>query len=187
MTAPPCPVRRRLLHGLPQALALASAAALPTAVRAAPDEDRRLKLHHTHTGEVLEITYAEAGRWLDPALRRIDLFLRDHYSGAVGRIDPAVLDQIHAVQRQLGHRGAVMIVSGYRSPDTNEFLRSHRGGGVARHSLHMDGRAIDLRLQGVALAELHQAALSLEAGGVGLYSADDFVHLDTGRRRRWGA
>ncbi|HEX6363700.1 MAG TPA: DUF882 domain-containing protein, partial [Albitalea sp.] len=115
----------------------------------------------------------------------LNRFLRDHYTGDVGRIDPQVFDLLHRVQGLLGHRDALEVISGYRSPATNTRLQQTRGGGVATRSLHMDGRAIDVRLRGVPLAEVRDAALSLQAGGVGYYPHEQFVHLDTGRVRRW--
>ena len=77
------------------------------------------------------------------------------------------------------------IISGYRSPATNEKLRQTGGGGVARRSLHMDGRAIDVRLAGCRLSQLRDLALAMNAGGVGYYPTSAFVHLDTGRVRSW--
>jgi uncharacterized protein YcbK (DUF882 family) len=112
-------------------------------------------------------------------------FLRDHYTGEVGSMDPQLFDLLHRVRRALGSTAAFQVISGYRAPATNLRLRLTRGGGVARNSLHTEGRAIDVRLPGVALAELRDAALSLRAGGVGFYPREDFVHLDTGRVRHW--
>lgn len=111
--------------------------------------------------------------------------VREQQAARVGLIDPGLLDLVWGVQQALGHRGEVQIISGYRSPLTNERLRTTRGGGVARHSLHMDGRAVDVRLSGVPLAELRDAARALQAGGVGYYADENFVHLDTGRVRTW--
>ena len=118
-------------------------------------------------------------------LGRLNVFLRDHSRGQVGVMDPQLFEQLHQVRTLLGARMPYQVISGYRSPRTNEHLRQTRGGGVATRSLHMDGRAIDIRLPGVPLAELRDAALSLQAGGVGYYPGEQFVHLDTGRVRRW--
>jgi uncharacterized protein YcbK (DUF882 family) len=183
----PFTTRRQFLHRA----AGAAAVALPLAARPAraatpPAGERRLSLLHTHTRERVELTYAVGARYLPAALATLDRFLRDHYSGDVGRIDPRLYDLLHRVQRELGaDEHMVEIVSAYRSPATNARLRETRGGGVARHSLHLEGRAIDLRLQGVALADLRDAARSLAAGGVGYYAREQFVHLDTGRVRTW--
>ena len=100
-------------------------------------------------------------------------------------IDPQVFDLMHGVQQALGTERVFEIISGYRCPATNDKLRSTRGGGVAKKSLHMEGRAIDVRLPGVPLGELRDAALSLRGGGVGYYASSQFVHLDTGRVRSW--
>lgn len=146
---------------------------------------RALAMSHTHTGEQIALTYAEGGHYLPDALGTLNRFLRDHYSGRVGVIDPRLFDLLHRVRQVLGSTAEYEVISGYRAPETNERLRLTRGGGVARHSLHMDGQAIDVRLQGVALADLRDAASSLRAGGVGFYPGERFVHLDTGRVRHW--
>ena len=100
-------------------------------------------------------------------------------------MDPELFHLLHRVRHALGVQTPFQVISGYRSPQTNETLRTTRGGGVARRSLHMDGQAIDVRLPGVPLADLRDAALSLGLGGVGFYPRDQFVHLDTGRVRNW--
>lgn len=150
---------------------------------------RALALHHTHTGERIEQVYAQGEQYLPEALGALNHFLRDHYSGIVGRIDPGLFDLLHRVQQVLGAGdrpdARFEVISGYRSPATNQFLRKTRGGGVASRSLHLQGQAIDVRLTGVPLADLRDAALSLKAGGVGYYPREQFVHLDTGRVRRW--
>lgn len=176
--------RRRLLRqgaGLATA-ALAGSLSLPARARAVP---RALGLVHTHTRETIDLVYA-VGPTYDPvALGSLNHFLRDHYSGQVGRIDPQLHDLLHAVRQALGTDRAYEVISGYRAPATNAHLKATRGGGVATRSLHMDGRAVDVRLPGVPLAELRDAALSLKAGGVGYYPRDQFVHIDTGRVRHW--
>jgi uncharacterized protein YcbK (DUF882 family) len=148
-------------------------------------DSRALALKHLHTHERIEIEYAQPAGYLQPALQALNHFLRDHYSGEVGRIDPQLFDLMHRVQHTLGSRVAYEIISGYRCPTTNRHLKQTRGGGVASRSLHMDGRAVDVRLPGVPLAELRDAALSLKLGGVGYYPNEQFVHLDTGRTRAW--
>lgn len=183
------PTRRLLLQRVARVGALAAATALPFVARqaraAAWRGERRLSLVHTHTHERLALTYAAEGEYLADALERMNRFLRDHYTGEVGRIDPPLLDLLHGVQQRLGHAGAFEIISGYRCPATNARLRREGGGGVATRSLHMDGKAIDVRLPGVPLAELRDAALDLRGGGVGYYASQQFVHVDTGRVRRW--
>ena len=146
---------------------------------------RGLTMVHTHTQERIDLVYAVDGHYDPAALGSLNRFLRDHYSGEVGVIDPQVFDLLHRVQRALGSGRAFEVISGYRCPATNTQLRETRGGGVAKHSLHMEGRAIDVRLPGVPLADLRDAALSLRGGGVGFYPREQFVHLDTGRLRSW--
>jgi len=178
--------RRHLLRRSAQLVA--TAASLPLAAQAAvarrPDA-RSLALANTHTGEQLALVYATGDHFLPDALDTLNHFLRDHYSGEVGVIDPQLIDLLHRVRQTLGTAQAFQVISGYRSPATNERLRTTRGGGVAKHSLHMDGKAIDIRLPGVALADLRDAALGLRAGGVGYYPREQFVHIDTGRVRTW--
>lgn len=173
--------RRRFLSG---AAAVALAASLPFRA-VAGDRPRRLRMTHTHTDEQIDVVYFEGGALVPEALLAIDRFLRDVRTGDVHRIDPGVLDLAwslaHAVDRPLG---TFEIVSGYRSPATNAMLHE-RSGGVAVHSLHMEGKAIDLRLRDVRTDHLRDAALGLARGGVGYYAASDFVHVDTGRVRRW--
>lgn len=165
----------------PARAAVASAAVDGSGIAGA----KRLALVHTHTGEQISLVYAEGAQYEPEALRSLDRFLRDHYSGSVGRIDPRLYDLLHRLQTSLEARGPFEIISGYRDERTNAHLRQTRGGGVARKSLHMEGRALDVRLQGVALADLRDAALSLRAGGVGFYPRSGFVHVDTGRVRSW--
>lgn len=181
----PYATRRTFLHRVGVAASVAMPLSARTARAATPDE-RRLAFVHTHTGERLHITYAQGGAYPSAAMSTLARFLRDHYSGEVGRIDPALYDLLYRVQRELAAPDAVIeVVSAFRGAATNERLRATRGGGVARHSLHLEGRAIDLRLQGVELASLRDAAIALGGGGVGYYARERFVHLDTGRVRRW--
>lgn len=145
---------------------------------------RRLTFYHTHTGETLDVVYRERGGYLQAALASIDRFLRDFRTGESHPIDPALLDQLHDIRTVLGASGRIEIISGYRSPQTNEMLRG-KSQGVARRSLHMEGRALDIRLTDVAIQDLHSAALELRRGGVGYYPESRFIHIDTGRVRRW--
>lgn len=145
---------------------------------------RALSFYHTHTAERLRITYAERGRILPDALEQISRFLRDFRNGATHPIDPTLLDTLYEMQQRTGSSGPYEIISAYRSPQTNEMLRANTGG-VAQRSLHMEGRAMDVRLRGVATTDLRRVALDLQAGGVGYYPDSDFVHVDTGRVRTW--
>ncbi len=149
---------------------------------------RSLAFNHTHTRERISVVYAANGDYVPDALSQLNRFLRDHYSGTVGRMDPQLFDLLHQVRLALGGKSlsAYDVISGYRCPETNNHLRNSRGGGVAKRSLHMEGKAIDVRIPGVPLAELRDAATSLKAGGVGYYPNEQFVHLDTGRVRSWG-
>jgi len=174
--------RRRLLGGLAAAAGLL--ALFPRRALALRGGERRLFLLDTHSGERLEVTYFRDGAYLGDALDRLDGFLRDFRTGERHRMDPALLDLLHELALATSSAAPFQVVSGYRSPQTNAALRA-RGGGQARHSLHMEGRAIDVRLADVPSEALRDAALALSRGGVGFYRAEDFVHVDTGRVRRW--
>jgi uncharacterized protein YcbK (DUF882 family) len=173
--------RRILLKGV-ACLPFAFASTRSLAVRAA--EERVLAFHHTHTDERLEVVFSAGGAYRPDALRAINALLRDFRTGDLHPIDPRLLEILHALCSRCGG-GVFEIISGYRSPRTNATLRS-ASGGVAEHSLHLEGRAIDVRLRGSRTARLRDAAISLAQGGVGYYPRSDFVHLDTGRVREWG-
>jgi uncharacterized protein YcbK (DUF882 family) len=145
----------------------------------------RLRLFHTHTGERLDIVYRRGDAYVPEALARLNEYLRDHRTGAVLAYDPLVFDLLYDISAKLGRPdGEIDVVCGYRSPWSNEFLRTH-GHGVAVHSLHMEAKAIDIRIPGVESSSLRDAALTLHRGGVGYYAKSDFVHVDVGRVRRW--
>ena len=146
---------------------------------------RKIAVHNLHTGESLDEVFWEGGRYVDDALSAVNHVLRDFRTGEVHAIDPRLLDLLDTLAKKTEAATPFQVVSGYRSPRTN--ARLHREShGVAEHSLHMKGMAIDIRLAGVDLSRLHQAALSLGAGGVGYYPASDFVHVDVGPVRSWG-
>lgn len=174
------PSRRRFIGGL--CAALATVAWRPGL--ASDAEPQELRFHHTHTGENLSIAYRDAGGYIPEALDELNRFLADFRTGESLPIDPGVFDIMRTVQDLTGGKGTYEIISAYRSPATNAELRS-RSRGVAKRSLHMDGKAIDLRLTGVDLSRLRDAAWSLQSGGVGYYPKSNFVHIDTGRVRRW--
>ena len=159
-------------------------AAAPVAVWARGSECRALSFVHTHTGETLSCVYYQGAGYDPGTLVRVNHFLRDFRTGEAHVIDPGVLDILFAVRSRADRDDPFHVISGYRSPATNAFLRS-RSSGVARHSLHMEGRAIDVRLPGFSTRKLRDIGLALRRGGVGYYPASDFVHLDTGGVRSW--
>jgi uncharacterized protein YcbK (DUF882 family) len=147
--------------------------------------ERAVSLYNTHTGELLsKFVYWQDGNYIKEALDDISYLLRDHRTDEVSVFDPAVIDQVFALSRKFKVAKPFEIVSGYRSAETNRELRQ-RSRRVARHSLHIEARAIDLCLPGVPLRELRTAALSLRSGGVGYYPKKGFVHIDSGPQRRW--
>ena len=143
-----------------------------------------MNFFHTHTSERLDIVYKRDGEYIPEALTEINEFLRDFRNGEVAVIDPQLLDLIADIRDELGSDGTYEVVSAYRSSETNAMLR-RRSGGVARNSQHLLGRAIDVRLSDVETARLRNAALAMQRGGVGYYAKSNFVHIDTGRVRRW--
>jgi uncharacterized protein YcbK (DUF882 family) len=144
---------------------------------------RTLSFYNLHTGERLTTVYWEKGEYVPSALEEVDYILRDFRQNEVKPIDPTLLDLLVALRERLQSQANYEVISGYRSPVTNAMLHS-QSEGVAAHSLHMDGRAIDIRLPGRALGLVRVAALSLQRGGVGYYPGR-FVHVDTGRVRWW--
>ncbi|MGZ3375107.1 MAG: DUF882 domain-containing protein [Phenylobacterium sp.] len=164
-------------------LGLGALAAAPAA-RAADLAPRALSLLNLHTGERLNATYFEAGAYVPDALAAMDRLLRDFRTGTSHPMAPNLLDLVATLGERLGTRETIHVISGYRSPQTNAALHAHSDG-VAAHSLHMEGMAMDIRIPGVALDHLRDAALSLQRGGVGFYPGSDFVHVDVGRIRRW--
>jgi len=156
----------------------------PAAAWARAAECRSLSFVHTHTGESLSCVYYQAGCYRPATLARVNHFLRDFRTGEVHAIDPGVLDILFALRTRADRDEPFHVISGYRSPQTNAMLR-RRSTGVAQHSLHMEGRAIDVRLPGFPTQKLRELALPMRRGGVGYYPKSDFVHLDTGRVRFW--
>jgi len=170
---------------------LAGAAGLVTAGLVAPlrsmafaDSTRKLDLFHTHTGDKLSVVYFADGDYRPDGLDKINLFLRDFRTADQYPIDPKVLDVLYDLRAITVGDGEFQIISAYRSPKTNEMLRGNSSG-VAKKSLHMQGMAIDVRLPGCDTAQLRDAAIDLQRGGVGYYESSNFVHVDTGRVRRW--
>ena len=150
-------------------------------------QEYRLHFYHTHTGERLNVVYRRGDQYISEALVLLDHYLRDHRTGDVHHFDPRLFDLLYDLTASLGASGGeIDVVCGYRTPWSNEYLRTGNAHtGVARHSLHMQAEAIDIRLPGIPTAELRDAALHLHRGGVGYYRVSDFVHVDVGRVRRW--
>jgi len=146
--------------------------------------ERSVFLNNIHTGESLKTVYWHDGRYQPNAMRQINHILRDHYSGDVHQMDPQVADLLCVLHHRLGTHKPLQIVSGYRSPQTNAMLAS-MSDGVAAHSLHMEGKAVDIRIEGMHVRTIGRAAKSLRLGGVGQYPSSNFVHVDVGRVRTW--
>lgn len=173
-------------RGFLKASAAVLAAALPIKGFAAiaPAGERRLGFVHTHTGEKLSAVYWADGTYQPEGLAEIYHLLRDFRSGDVSPINTRLLDLLHSLSTKLDTSADFHVISGYRSPATNSMLAKNSSG-VAKHSLHMDGLAIDIRIPGRDLADVRRAALALQGGGVGYYPGSDFVHVDVGRVRQW--
>ena len=152
--------------------------------RAASHTERSLSFYNTHTGEQLKTCYWAEGGYVPEGIRDINHILRDHRTGDIYDMDQGLLDLLYLLQERVESQQTFQIISGYRSPKTNAMLNS-KSKGVAKRSYHMQGKAIDIRLNGCDLKQLHKAALSLKAGGVGYYPSSDFIHVDVGRVRRW--
>ena len=171
---------------LKASLVLASASGLPMVAKAsiATPAERKLSLYNTHTGESVSRVFWAEGQFVPDALQDINKVLRDHRNNAVAAIDPQLLLLLDQVNEKMGSSNTLHIISGYRSPQSNALLQETTTG-VAKHSMHMDGKAIDIRMPGRNLAEVRKAAMSLRGGGVGYYPDSQFVHMDTGRLRSW--
>ncbi len=171
---------------LDPALGADMGAALGTSLGAA-NQRYMLRLHHTHTGEDISIVYRIGDTYLPEAIEKLNYFLRDHRTQDIADYDPTEFDLLHAVMTRLRRPGGVIdIVCGYRTPESNEYLRTRSDvTGVAEHSQHMLGKAIDIQVPGVRTLALRNAALAIGAGGVGYYPTSRFVHVDVGPVREW--
>jgi uncharacterized protein YcbK (DUF882 family) len=164
-----------------------SAAATPVLAKKRNNQPRFLSLRHLHTDEKIKVAYRIGDHYQRDSLHKLNRFLRDFRTGDVAVIDPELFDLLYDIDRRLGDPGgSIEIVSAYRSPRTNAMLRktSRR---VARNSLHMSGKAVDIRFSSASTRRVRDSAVSLRRGGVGFYPRSDFVHVDTGSVRRWGA
>lgn len=154
---------------------------------ASANEVYRLHMFHTHTGESIDVVYRIGDRYLPAAIDKLNHFLRDHRTQSESHYDPKEFDVLHAIMEKLGRPdGEIDIVCGYRTPWSNNFLRTRSADtGVAKNSQHVQAKAIDIRVPGVSTAALRDTALSLHAGGVGYYPVSQFVHVDVGPVREW--
>jgi uncharacterized protein YcbK (DUF882 family) len=150
----------------------------------AKTDERKLNFYHMHTGEKLSVIYYTEGGYLNGSMQEIEYFLRDFRTDETHPIDPKLLDLLSLINESSGKKSTFEVFSGYRSPKTNNMLR-HSSNGVAKRSLHMQGKAVDIRLRDVRTADIKKIATTLKQGGVGHYKSSDFVHLDTGRFRIW--
>jgi uncharacterized protein YcbK (DUF882 family) len=157
---------------------------MPLPSLAISQQDRRLSFHNTHTGENASVVYWADGDYLADGKQEIDEILRDHRTDEVHPIDTDLLDLLYLLRAEVQGKHAFEIISGYRSPATNAALRKNSSG-VAKRSYHMQGKAIDIRLPGCDLKNLHKAAMAMQAGGVGYYPGSDFIHVDVGPYRSW--
>ena len=185
MKSPSSNSRRRFLAvgatTLAAGLSSVATSAIAGPARTTP---RSLAFDNLHTGESVRTVYWADGQYVPESLAEIDRLLRDFRTNETKAIAPKLLDVLHTIAERLGTNRPIQLISGYRSPATNAVLHT-RSSGVAKHSLHMDGMAADIRIPGHDLAQLRDAALSLQAGGVGFYPRSDFVHVDVGRIRHW--
>ncbi len=163
---------------------LLTAASLTPRHDAITADERRLSFYHTHTLERLDTVFFKDGEYIESALEEINRFLADFRTGDVAVIDPKLLDLIYEIRESLESDGTYEVISAYRSPKTNKMLRSSSRS-VAKNSQHLLGTAIDVRLDDVPTKKLRDAALAMKKGGVGYHRISNFVHIDTGRVRRW--
>jgi uncharacterized protein YcbK (DUF882 family) len=179
-------MRKRVvsLMSLATARAIAAMCLLSLATGAAA-ADRTIELYNTHTRETVRVVYKRGEQYVPEALAQLDHVLVDHRSGEVHEMDPRLFDQLVDLAAAAGVEPSFEIISGYRSPESNSKMSAKPGSGVSKHSLHMQGRAMDVRLKGVTVEKLRDLALAAKRGGVGYYQRSRFVHIDTGSFRTW--
>lgn len=170
------------------ALALLGATGIGSALAAAAGADeadpKRLRLVNVHTQEKISVEYWKNGEYQQESLNKINMLMRDFRANEVMYMDTNVIDYLYEVYRVTGSSEHIQILSGYRSPKTNEMLRK-RSNGVAKNSLHIVGKAIDFRVPGQSTRGLQRKALAMSRGGIGYYKRSDFVHIDSGPFRHW--
>lgn len=177
---------RRTFLKIGASAALTALFTRPALASITPDEHppHSLSLFNIHTGEAIRTCYRDNGKLIDGAITRINYILRDYRTGEIKPIDPNLLDLLYRIVSKVNPRAPVSIISGYRSPRTNAILRKITKG-VALKSLHMEGRAIDIRIPGYKTSAIRNLAIRQKSGGVGYYPESDFIHLDTGPVKVW--
>lgn len=175
---------RRKFLSLCGALSLSTGLPFSAARAAVNSESRSLKFYNLHTGEKLDVTYFEKGIYQPDAMHEISKVLRDHRTGDVKYMHTVLMDLLYLLRLEVDSEQAFHVISGYRSPKTNQML-FEKTNGVRVDSLHMQGRAIDIRIPGIKLPDLRQAALNMQSGGVGYYQKSNFIHIDTGPTESW--
>ena len=176
--------RRRLLALGGAALGAAAILPAPAFATLSTPRPRILTLNNLHTGESLRAEFFDSRGYIQDELARLNHFFRDYRANKIKSIDPNLFDHLYRLQGLLGTNKPVQLISGYRSLDTNDELRA-RSRGVAKHSYHTKGQAMDFHIEGISLSNIRKAALSMRAGGVGYYPRSNFVHIDTGPVRHW--
>ena len=160
-------------------------ASIPITTTVFTPPERRLKLHNLHTGEHLDEAFWANGQYLNDGINSINTLLRDHRCNQVAHMDRQLFNILIQLQDKLGYQGEIEVISGYRSAKTNEMLRQ-QGRNVSKNSLHLQGKAIDIRIPSFSVDDIFKSVSHLRAGGVGKYPRSQFVHIDTGRIRYWG-
>ena len=168
--------------GLAAFLVIAGSEATHNAV--ANGDTRTISFHHLHTGEDLTITYKRNGRYDADALKKINWVLRDWRQNQDVAMDPHLIDLVWEVHRDLGSKGAIQVVCGYRSPETN-FQLYMQSNGVAESSFHTRGMAVDIMTHSRSSGQMTRAARVMRMGGVGNYRGSRYIHVDTGPFRTW--
>jgi uncharacterized protein YcbK (DUF882 family) len=147
--------------------------------------ERAIKLFNTHTNETVSVVFKRGDDFDAKALEKLNHVTLDHRSGESHEMDAGLFDQLFDLAQACGVAPDFEVISGYRSPESNAKMAAREGSGVAKKSLHMQGRAIDVRLRKCATSKLRDLALEAKKGGVGYYQRSDFVHVDTGSFRTW--
>lgn len=162
-----------------------TAATQPAPAAEQPPQQRGLELYNTHTRETVKTVFKRGDDYVPEALEAFKKVARDHRNGDMHDMDPALFDQLFDLAAAAGVEPHYEIISGYRSPESNGKMAARPGSGVSKKSLHMQGRAMDVRLKNCSCARLRDLALAAKQGGVGYYEKSDFVHIDTGSFRTW--